>query len=112
MWKQAVQQRVRPRPGIPPALTEQQRVQDEQLSDGPGALPRHHVHHGVLAQRNARVHAPPLVQVLEEHDPGLEAAPDQEVAEETLHGCEQHTKTYIAVGQVAWSHHRVAGPWC
>lgn len=49
------------RPHLQALQHEEQRVQQRQLSRRPAGLPAHDVHGGALAQRDARVHAPPLV---------------------------------------------------
>jgi hypothetical protein len=60
-----------------PALQDLQRkkhwVQEEELARATTGLSRHHIHGPVLAQRYARVHAPPLIPVLDHHDHALHA---------------------------------------
>mmetsp|Transcript_7440 Transcript_7440/g.12831 ORF Transcript_7440/g.12831 Transcript_7440/m.12831 type:complete len:227 (+) Transcript_7440:41-721(+) len=75
---------------LPQLEREEQRQQHQQLARGAARLPGDHVHLRVLAQRDARVHPPPLVSVLEHHDEALRDAPLQEDLGESVHARAVH----------------------
>lgn len=59
-------------PALEDLQAEEHGVEEEELTGAAAGLARHHVHGAVLTERDARVHAPPLIPVLHHHHQPLQ----------------------------------------